>query len=475
MRLRTRGAEVIGLPWLSMTSATALVIAALLLFRVELFRGFQSYLTRRDTETTGIGLRVARAGDDLRITWRAPAVVSARSGALAIDDGGKHQVVRLSREELGAGQVVYQPVSPVVALRMDIEDDAGRRTTETASVLGLAAGVAAVVTQPAPAQAEPRREPFHPALLPPPQPARNAAPEQARLTAPAAPKSALRSIAGAIRVDVHVTADASGAVRSAELVSPGPSAYFAKLAVAAARASVLPRGAGSAVLHYEFTPAGFASLAVRPAGAAIAEPVRRPRQGSVESGFRRNSANSMKPSQTPKNPCFSSGPCAKRPGWTVDALKGAAVGRSHRAKIGKDKLAEVIDRSRKILGMPADYVLGIVPASDTGAIEMAMWSMLGERGVDVFCWESFGSGWAADCKNQLKLKDLRVFKADYGKMPDFSQADWTRDVVFPGTAPRRACACPTANGSRRTARAWHSATPLRRSSPWRCRGTNWMW
>ncbi len=139
----------------------------------------------------------------------------------------------------------------------------------------------------------------------------------------------------------------------------------------------------------------------------------------------------MKPSQTPKNPCFSSGPCAKRPGWTVDALKGAAVGRSHRAKIGKNKLAEVIDRSRKILGMPADYVLGIVPASDTGAIEMAMWSMLGERGVDVFSWESFGSGWAADCKNQLKLKDLRLFKADYGKLPDLNQADWSRDVVFP--------------------------------------------
>jgi phosphoserine aminotransferase len=138
----------------------------------------------------------------------------------------------------------------------------------------------------------------------------------------------------------------------------------------------------------------------------------------------------MKPSQTPHNPCFSSGPCAKRPGWTVDALKGAAVGRSHRAKIGKNKLAEVIDRSKKVLGMPAGYVLGIVPASDTGAIEMAMWSMLGERGVDVFSWESFGSGWAADCKNQLKLKDLRSFKADYGKLPDLSQADWNRDVVF---------------------------------------------
>jgi phosphoserine aminotransferase len=138
----------------------------------------------------------------------------------------------------------------------------------------------------------------------------------------------------------------------------------------------------------------------------------------------------MKPSQTPKNPCFSSGPCAKRPGWNIDALQAAAVGRSHRAKIGKTKLAEVIERSKKVLGIPAGYVLGIVPASDTGAMEMAMWSMLGARGVDVFHWESFGNGWANDCKNQLKLKDLRIFKADYGKIPDLSQADWSRDVVF---------------------------------------------
>ena len=138
----------------------------------------------------------------------------------------------------------------------------------------------------------------------------------------------------------------------------------------------------------------------------------------------------MKPSSKPNNPCFSSGPCAKRPGWTLDALKGASVGRSHRAKGGKAKLAEVIERSKKILGIPADYILGIVPASDTGAIEMALWSLLGPRPVDVFCWESFGSGWATDCKSQLKLKDLRVFKADYGKIPDLGQADWTHDVVF---------------------------------------------
>jgi len=138
----------------------------------------------------------------------------------------------------------------------------------------------------------------------------------------------------------------------------------------------------------------------------------------------------MKPTQKPNNPCFSSGPCAKHPGWSLDGLKKAAVGRSHRAKIGKTKLAEVIDRSKKILGMPADYVLGIVPASDTGAVEMAMWSMLGQRGVDVLAWESFSSGWGADCKNQLKLSDLRILKAGYGELPDLKQVDWQRDVVF---------------------------------------------
>jgi phosphoserine aminotransferase len=138
----------------------------------------------------------------------------------------------------------------------------------------------------------------------------------------------------------------------------------------------------------------------------------------------------MKPTSLPKNPCFSSGPCAKRPGWSLDALKDAAVGRSHRAKIGKSKLADVIERSKKVLGIPSDYVLGIVPASDTGAIEMALWSLLGERGVDVLVWESFGNGWASDCKSQLKLSDLRVLKADYGKLPDLNQVDWNRDVVF---------------------------------------------
>lgn len=138
----------------------------------------------------------------------------------------------------------------------------------------------------------------------------------------------------------------------------------------------------------------------------------------------------MKPSLKPNNPCFSSGPCAKRPGWSLDALKGATLARSHRAKVGKAKLASVIERSKALLEMPKDYRLAIVPASDTGAIEMALWSLLGQRGVDIFVWENFGAEWAHDCKNQLKLQDLRVMKADYGKLPDLSQADWSRDVLF---------------------------------------------
>ncbi len=138
----------------------------------------------------------------------------------------------------------------------------------------------------------------------------------------------------------------------------------------------------------------------------------------------------MKPTTKPQNPCFSSGPCAKRPGWTLDALKGAALGRSHRAKIGKTKLEAVIEKSKSVLGMPADWVLGIVPASDTGAIEMAMWSLLGGRGVDVFAWESFGSTWATDCKKQLKLTDLNVYEAGYGKLPDFSKYNKSRDIIF---------------------------------------------
>src|SRR5262249_2480391 len=111
----------------------------------------------------------------------------------------------------------------------------------------------------------------------------------------------------------------------------------------------------------------------------------------------------MKPTRRPERPEFSSGPCAKRPGWRLAALAGAALGRSHRARIGLERLRAVIDRSGALLGMPSDYKLGIVPASDTGAVEMAMWSLLGERPVDVLCWESFGQGWANDVKKQMKL------------------------------------------------------------------------
>jgi len=138
----------------------------------------------------------------------------------------------------------------------------------------------------------------------------------------------------------------------------------------------------------------------------------------------------VKPSVRPKNPQFSSGPCAKRPGWSLAALEAACVGRSHRSAEGRAKLAEVIARSRTILGMPADYRLGIVPASDTGAVEMALWSLLGARGVDLLAWESFGKGWVADVVQQLKLTDVRTFEAAYGRLPDLRQADGDRDIVF---------------------------------------------
>jgi len=136
------------------------------------------------------------------------------------------------------------------------------------------------------------------------------------------------------------------------------------------------------------------------------------------------------PATKPSSPCFSSGPCAKRPGWQPDALGAAWLGRSHRAAGGKAKLAEVIARSRDLLGMPADYRLGIVPASDTGAVEMALWSLLGARGVDLVAWESFGRAWVTDAAKQLKLDDMRTLEADYGKLPDLSLVDRGRDVVF---------------------------------------------
>lgn len=137
-----------------------------------------------------------------------------------------------------------------------------------------------------------------------------------------------------------------------------------------------------------------------------------------------------KPGLRPANPNFSSGPCAKRPGWSVEALKNAALGRSHRAKIGKIKLEQAIELTREILQVPADYRIGIVPASDTGAVEMALWSLLGERGVDMVAWESFGSGWVTDVVKQLKLPDVRKLEAGYGDLPDLAKVDFDRDVVF---------------------------------------------
>jgi phosphoserine aminotransferase len=138
----------------------------------------------------------------------------------------------------------------------------------------------------------------------------------------------------------------------------------------------------------------------------------------------------VKPTQRPQCPNFSSGPCAKRPGWSVDVLSNALLGRSHRSRLGRDRLKEVITRTKAILGIPESYLCGIVPASDTGAVELALWSLLGERGVDMVAWESFGSSWVTDVQKQLKLSDCRTFKADYGVLPDFAQVDCDRDVVF---------------------------------------------
>ena len=140
--------------------------------------------------------------------------------------------------------------------------------------------------------------------------------------------------------------------------------------------------------------------------------------------------NITKPDLRPANPNFSSGPCSKRPGWSLNNLENAVLGRSHRAKIGKARLKYAIDKTHALLGLPDDYLVGIMPASDTGAFEAAMWTMLGERGVDVMAWESFGSGWVADIIKQLKLDDVRDFTADYGQLPDLAAIDFDRDVVF---------------------------------------------
>lgn len=137
-----------------------------------------------------------------------------------------------------------------------------------------------------------------------------------------------------------------------------------------------------------------------------------------------------KPAAKPANPSFSSGPCAKRPGWALANLAGAALGRSHRSKAGKEKLAQAIALTRQILRVPADYRIGIVPASDTGAVEIALWSLLGPRGVDVVAWESFSKDWVNDVLNQLKIEKARSLAAPYGELPDLSQIDFDNDVVF---------------------------------------------
>jgi phosphoserine aminotransferase len=136
------------------------------------------------------------------------------------------------------------------------------------------------------------------------------------------------------------------------------------------------------------------------------------------------------PAARPRVPNFSSGPCAKRPGWKLENLKNALLGRSHRSKPGKARLKRAIDLTREVLEVPADYRIGIVAASDTGAVEMALWSLLGARPVDLLAWESFGEGWVTDVVKQLKLKDARVLKAPYGELPDLGQVNFAHDVVF---------------------------------------------
>ena len=137
-----------------------------------------------------------------------------------------------------------------------------------------------------------------------------------------------------------------------------------------------------------------------------------------------------RPAARPARAEFSSGPCAKRPGWSLEKLKGAPLGRSHRARAGKARLERAIELTRSVLQVPADWRIGVVPASDTGAVEMAMWSLLGARGVELLAWESFGEGWVTDAVKQLKLKDARVLKCGYGDIPDLASVNFDNDVVF---------------------------------------------
>ena len=147
----------------------------------------------------------------------------------------------------------------------------------------------------------------------------------------------------------------------------------------------------------------------------------------------------------PANPNFSSGPCTKRPDWSVDRLSGAALGRSHRASISKAKLKNIIERTRMILALPADYRIGIVPASDTGAVEMALWSLLGKQGVDMLAWENFGKDWVTDVVNQLKIKDVNSHIAEYGKLPDLGKVNFDNDVIFTWNGTTSGVRVPDAN------------------------------
>jgi phosphoserine aminotransferase len=152
-----------------------------------------------------------------------------------------------------------------------------------------------------------------------------------------------------------------------------------------------------------------------------------------------------KPGALPINPCFSSGPCAKRPGWSLENLKDATLGRSHRSKAGAEKLSRAIELSREVLRVPSDYRIGIVPASDTGAMEMALWSLLGARGVDVVTWDSFSNDWATDIVKQLKIPGARSLTAPFGSLPDLSQIDFDNDVVFAWNGTTSGVRAPSAD------------------------------
>jgi phosphoserine aminotransferase len=158
-----------------------------------------------------------------------------------------------------------------------------------------------------------------------------------------------------------------------------------------------------------------------------------------------SSGMSAKPALRPSSPHFSCGPCAKHPGWSLTNLKDAVLGRSHRGKLGKDRLKRAIDETKALLELPSDYLVGIMAASDTGAVEAALWSLLGPRPVDVFAWESFGKDWVTDCLKQLKPLEARSFTADFGKLPDLSQANFDHDVIFTWNGTTSGVIVPNAN------------------------------